>query len=163
MSSTTIHTIGEEQTVALGRRLGALAAPGDIFLLSGELGTGKTCLVRGIAAGLGASDWAASPSFVIIRQYRGRLTLYHMDFYRLEHPQEIADLGIEDYLYADGVCAVEWADRAGDLLPEEHLLITLSYTDREGQRDVVLTVEGHRYNEVVDALLQTSKDGCRWN
>jgi len=158
MSSTTIHTIGEEQTVALGRRLGALAAPGDVFLLSGELGTGKTCLVRGIAAGLGATDCAVSPSFVIIREYRGRLTLYHMDFYRLERPEEIADLGIEDYLCGDGVCAGEWAARARGLLPEEHLGLTLSYAGREDEREMVISSRGSRYDDIVRSLVEASKD-----
>jgi len=158
MSSTTVYTIGEEQTVALGRTLGALAAPGDVFLLSGALGTGKTCLVRGIAAGLGAADCPASPSFVIIREYRGRLTLYHMDFYRLERPEEIADLGIEDYLYGDGVCAVEWAERAQGLLPEEHLGLTLNYASHEDEREVVISSAGSRYNDMMRALGETSKD-----
>jgi tRNA threonylcarbamoyladenosine biosynthesis protein TsaE len=160
MSTTTIHTVGEEQTVALGRRLGTLANPGDVFLLSGELGTGKTCLVRGVAAGLGASDCASSPSFVIIREYRGRLTLYHMDFYRLERPEEIADLGIEEYLYGGGICAVEWAERAAGLLPEEHLGLTLSYASGEGERDIVVTSAGSRYDAVVAALQNAPRDVC---
>ena len=158
MKSITIHTTTEEQTVALGHRLGAMASAGDVFLLSGELGTGKTCLVRGIAAGMGASDCASSPSFVIIRQYQGRLTLYHMDFYRLERAEEIADLGIDEYLYGDGVCAVEWAERAAGLLPAEYLRITLSYATVEGQRDIVLSAAGSRYDAMMDRLLAPPQD-----
>jgi len=152
MKSITVHTNSEEQTVALGRRLGAVAMAGDVFLLSGELGTGKTCLVRGIAAGMGISDCASSPSFVIIRQYQGRLTLYHMDFYRLERAEEIADLGIDEYLYGDGVCAVEWAERAAGLLPAEHLRLSLGYGAVEGQRDIVFSAAGSRYEAIIDRL-----------
>jgi len=158
MKSITIHTTTEEQTVALGRRLGAMASAGDVILLSGELGTGKTCLVRGIAAGMGVSDYASSPSFVIIREYTGRLTLYHMDFYRLERAEEIADLGIDEYLYGDGVCAVEWAERAVGLLPAEHLRISLSYATLEGQREIVLSAAGSRYDNVMDRLLAYPQD-----
>lgn len=158
MKSITVHTTTEEQTVALGRRLGEMASAGDVFLLSGELGTGKTCLVRGIAKGMGVSDYASSPSFVIIRQYQGRLTLYHMDFYRLERPEEIADLGIDEYLNGEGVCAVEWAERASGLLPAEHLHIALSYAALEGQRSIVLSAAGSRYGTIVDRLLTHPQD-----
>jgi len=158
MKSITVHTTSEEQTVALGRRLGAVASAGDVFLLSGELGTGKTCLVRGIAAGMGIPDYASSPSFVIIRQYQGRLALYHMDFYRLERVEEIADLGIDEYLCGDGVCAVEWAERAAGLLPAEHLRISLSYAAVEGQRDIVLSAAGSHYDAMMDRLLAHPQD-----
>ena len=127
MTKAQLTTFSEAGTRALGRAIGSSAEPGDVVLLSGELGTGKTCLVRGMATGLGAADNAFSPSFVLVREYKGRLTLYHMDFYRLEHAEEIADLGIEDYLDGDGVCAIEWAERAESLLPSEHIAVELSY------------------------------------
>ncbi len=160
MRTLAIHTVGEEETAALGRSLGGGAAVGDVILLSGELGTGKTCLVRGIAAGLGVVDCASSPSFVIVRQYRGRLTLYHMDFYRLERPEEVADLGIEDYLYGDGVCAVEWAERGSGLMPVECLDVMLRYASKEGERDIVLTAHGSRYEAILDGLQREMWGTC---
>ena len=91
--------------------MGELVQSGDIFLLTGDLGTGKTCLTQGIARGLGIEEYAFSPSFVIIREYHGRLPLYHIDFYRLDNIDEIADLGLEEYFYSKGVCVIEWAEK----------------------------------------------------
>ena len=87
-----------EETQQLGRRIGELAAAGDVYLLSGELGTGKTCLTQGIAWGLRIEEYALSPTFVIMREMYGRLALYHVDLYRLDDVAEIADLGLDDYL-----------------------------------------------------------------
>ncbi len=158
MTTLTLQTHCEEQTVALGHRLGALSQAGDLFLLSGELGTGKTCLVRGIAAGLGVSVRAFSPSFVLVRQYPGRLLLYHMDFYRLDQLAEIADLGLEDYLYSDGVCAIEWAERAQGLLPDEHLRFALRYIPSDEQaRTIQITAEGERYEELLEEVSRSAR------
>ena len=155
---------GESSTVFLGRQLGAIAVEGDVFLLSGELGAGKTCFIRGIAAGLGVSEHAFSPSFVLVREYHGRLDLYHMDFYRLDRPAEIADLGIDDYLYGDGVCAIEWAERAGALLPESNLTVELSYvSDSADDRIIAFTARGKRYEMVLESLVADAKDVVLWN
>jgi len=148
-----------EQTQQLGRRLGQLAQAGDVFLLTGNLGSGKTCLTQGIAWGLGVKEYAFSPSFVLIREYSGRLPLYHVDFYRLDREQEIADLGLEDYLYGRGVCVVEWADKGLSLMPPERLLINLSYVS-ENERAVSFEPKGHRYNKVLGTLKTELK---KWN
>jgi tRNA threonylcarbamoyladenosine biosynthesis protein TsaE len=101
----------EEETSAIGERLGASLRQGDVVLLYGELGAGKTAFVRGLARGLGAaSDDVSSPTFTLIQEYAGRVTLYHVDLYRLE-PKEIPDLGLEDLVLGDGVVAIEWAER----------------------------------------------------
>ena len=164
MTTLTLRTRHEEQTVALGHRLGELSEAGDLFLLSGELGTGKTCLIRGLAAGLGVSVRAFSPSFVLVRQYQGRLLLYHMDFYRLEQPAEIADLGIDDYVYGDGVCAIEWAERARGLLPDEHLSLTLHYVPSDEQtRTIRITAEGERYEELLEKVSRSAGAMRLWN
>ncbi|HUS04112.1 MAG TPA: tRNA (adenosine(37)-N6)-threonylcarbamoyltransferase complex ATPase subunit type 1 TsaE [Dehalococcoidia bacterium] len=142
-----------EQTQLLGSYLGKLAQRGDIFLLVGDLGTGKTCLVQGIAYGLGIKEYAFSPSFVIIREYHGRLPLFHVDFYRLGHVEEIANLGLEEYLYGEGICAVEWAEKGIRVLPQDSLLIQLSYVPTcEIQRVIVLKPEGQRYLELIKQL-----------
>jgi len=164
MTEATLKTDSESGTRALGQAIGALAQPGDVLLLSGELGTGKTCLVRGIAAGIGAPANAFSPSFVLVREYKGRLTLYHMDFYRLDNTEEIADLGIDDYLDGDGLCAIEWAERAKSLLPAEHLAVYLSYDpELPDARTVVLSASGKRYNYLVALLRQQTWEDMRWN
>jgi tRNA threonylcarbamoyladenosine biosynthesis protein TsaE len=112
MNQLEITSRSPEETQALGARLGKLARPGDCFLLVGKLGAGKTCLTQGIARGLGIREYAASPSFVVVRELYGRLPLYHMDLYRLENIEEIADLGLDDYFYGQGVSVVEWGKRA---------------------------------------------------
>jgi tRNA threonylcarbamoyladenosine biosynthesis protein TsaE len=119
----------------------------------GDLGTGKTCLTQGIAHGLGIKEYAFSPSFVIVREYYGRLPLYHIDFYRLDHIEEIADLGLEEYLYGNGVCVIEWAEKELQLLPQRNLLITLCYSSScETQRTISLKPQGERYLELVRQL-----------
>ncbi|OGN90046.1 MAG: tRNA (adenosine(37)-N6)-threonylcarbamoyltransferase complex ATPase subunit type 1 TsaE, partial [Chloroflexi bacterium RBG_13_46_9] len=90
------------------------------YLLVGQLGAGKTCLTQGIAWGLGIEEYTLSPSFVIMRELHGSLPLYHMDFYRLDNINEIADLGLDDYLYGRGVCVIEWAEKGMDILPDDH-------------------------------------------
>ena len=140
-----------EETQALGRALGEAARPGDVFLLVGELGAGKTCLVQGIAWGLGVEGWAASPSFVLVREHQGRLPFYHIDFYRLESALAAAELGLDDYLCGEGVVAVEWADRAMEALPPEHLLVELEHRSERG-RSIRLEPRGQRYEELVSQL-----------
>ena len=140
-----------QQTQQLGVRLGKLAQSGDIFLLVGGLGTGKTCLTQGIARGLNIKEYAVSPSFVIVRELYGRLPLYHVDLYRLEHVEEIVDLGLDDYLYGNGVCVVEWAERGLSILPSKRLLIEISYLS-DNQRSLRLKPSSKRYLELVTQL-----------
>ena len=140
-----------EDTQQLGRYLGESAQPGDVYLLSGKLGAGKTCLTQGIAWGLGGTEYAASPTFVLVREMPGRLPLYHIDLYRLDNLEEIADLGLDDYFYGRGVCVVEWAEKGLGVLPTEHLQIKINYTG-ETERRLVLTPCGKRYEELLHHL-----------
>jgi len=144
-----------EQTQRLGTHIGELALPGDIFLLIGELGTGKTCLTQGIAWGLNIKEYALSPSFVIIRELHGRLPLYHIDLYRLDHVEEIVELGLDDYLYGKGVCVVEWAEKGLSILPAEHLLIQISYLS-DTERSFQLKSSNKRYLEILAQLKHLS-------
>ena len=106
-----IFTSSEAETSAAGERLAARLRPGDVLLLHGDLGGGKTAFVRGLARGLGASpEDVSSPTFTLIQEYRGRVTLYHVDLYRLQ-PVEVADLGLDDLMSAEAIVAVEWAER----------------------------------------------------
>lgn len=128
-----------------------MAQPGHIVLLVGSLGSGKTCLVQGLARGLGIEDSVVSPSFVLLREYHGRLPLYHIDLYRLEKPAEVADLGLEDYLYGAGVSVVEWADRGRGLFPPKHLLIELSFVS-DMERQLIIKPRGQSYQALVAGL-----------
>jgi tRNA threonylcarbamoyladenosine biosynthesis protein TsaE len=115
---------------------------GEVLALYGELGVGKTALVRGIAAGLGAPPrLVSSPTFVLIHEYRGRLALAHADLYRVESPAEIRDLGLSDYLDGRAVVAIEWAEKAGPELPDERLEVRISYR-RRSTRMITLKATG---------------------
>ena len=123
-----IHTDTAEATRQVGEIIGQEAAPGDIYLLTGPLGAGKTCLTQGIARGLGVPGYARSPTFVLVTRYQGRLTIHHADLYRIDHPAEAWDLGLEDIMSAgEEILIVEWADRAADIFPEHALWIDLDY------------------------------------
>ena len=153
----------QEQTRELGRALGKLAQSGDVFLLVGNLGVGKTCLTQGIAWGLGISEYTMSPSFVIVREYQGRLPLYHMDLYRLENVAEVADLGLDEYFYGRGVSVVEWADRAIKLLPRDNLTGVMEYAGID-ERVINLEANGGRYKKLVSDLYASLEgDGRAWN
>ena len=142
-----------EETRELGRRLGALLLPGDFIALTGELGSGKTLLVRGAAEGAGATDPASSPSFALLNLYRGgRVLLQHLDLYRLTGPAELFALGFEDLLAEPAATQCEWADRAGPLLPSERLEIALSPAGPAARR-AELTPHGARGGQLLDALL----------
>ncbi len=151
MNRIKLISQSSEQTQKLGARIGELALPGDIFLLVGKLGTGKTCLTQGIARGLDIKDYVLSPSFVIIRELYGRLPLYHIDLYRLDYIEEIEALGLDDYLYGNGVCVVEWAEKGLTALPGEHLLIQIDYLSDTG-RSFYLKPSGQHYRKLVAQL-----------
>jgi tRNA threonylcarbamoyladenosine biosynthesis protein TsaE len=140
-------------TEAFGRRLGGLLFPGAVVALVGQLGAGKTHLVRAVAEGLGLADGrvVSSPTFVLIQEYPARLPVYHFDAYRLRGEAEFAELGAHEYFEGDGVCLVEWADRVRGALPAEHLRITLTVTG-ENSRRAAVEATGERYEEVVKAL-----------
>ncbi len=140
-----------EQTQQLGSQLGKLAQVGDVFLLVGDLGSGKTCLTQGIAWGIGVKEYAFSPSFVLVREYHGRLPLYHIDLYRLDNIEEIVDLALEEYFYGNGICVVEWAEKGMPVLPQENLLITLSYVSATDRR-LRLEPNGGHHTKLVEFL-----------
>lgn len=145
-----------EKTQRLGEELGRLAQPGDVFLLTGKLGTGKTCLTQGIAWGLGIEGYATSPTFVLVNEYRGRLPMYHVDLYRLDSVAEVTDLGLDDYLYGKGLCVVEWADKTQDVLPPQNLSIRIDFID-DTDRRLELKPHGERYAELISQIKQGIK------
>jgi tRNA threonylcarbamoyladenosine biosynthesis protein TsaE len=151
MNTFKLVTHSAEQTQNLGISLGKLAEPGDIYLLIGDLGAGKTCLTQGLAYGLDIQEYTLSPSFVIMRELYGRLPLYHMDFYRLDNIAEISDLGLDDYLFGKGVCVIEWANKGLTVLPEAHLVIKIDYL-ADNERSFVIEPKGERYIRMLTKL-----------
>jgi tRNA threonylcarbamoyladenosine biosynthesis protein TsaE len=151
VKSLEIVSNSPEQTRKIGTMLGELAAPGDVILLVGSLGAGKTCLTQGIARGLGIPEYTASPSFVLVREYQGKLPLYHVDLYRLDRIEEVAQLGLDDYLYGKGVCVVEWADKGLSVLPQEHLLVEMQIVSPL-KRKLSFMPEGTRYLKMLSKL-----------
>ncbi|MGI6737001.1 MAG: tRNA (adenosine(37)-N6)-threonylcarbamoyltransferase complex ATPase subunit type 1 TsaE [Anaerovoracaceae bacterium] len=129
----------EEDTKAFAQQLAQDARPGQVIALRGDLGTGKTALTRFLAQALGVREHITSPTFTIVREYRsGRLPLYHFDVYRIEDPEEMFELGYEEYFYGDGLCVIEWADRIAELLPEDTLDIRLEYGSTPQERLVTV-------------------------
>jgi tRNA threonylcarbamoyladenosine biosynthesis protein TsaE len=126
-----------EETIALGERLSRGLRPGDCLALVGELGAGKTTLIKGIARGLGISeDEVISPTFMLIREHRGgRLPLYHVDAYRISRPEELQEIGLEEYLLSDeGITVIEWADRVRKIIPPGCIWIKIEIISPDGRR-----------------------------
>jgi tRNA threonylcarbamoyladenosine biosynthesis protein TsaE len=149
-----IITHSPKQTFQIGQRLGSLLRSGDVVCLQGELGSGKTCMTQGIGAGLHVAGVIHSPTFVFINEHApvdSGPYLYHVDLYRVGDFIEALALGLEDYLYGDGVTVVEWAERAADVMPPERLWITLTYLDYTKRR-LLFKASGEHYRQVVLTL-----------
>ncbi|MDY6954707.1 MAG: tRNA (adenosine(37)-N6)-threonylcarbamoyltransferase complex ATPase subunit type 1 TsaE [Thermodesulfobacteriota bacterium] len=142
-----------QETVAFGLRLGEHLTTGMFVALNGKLGSGKTCLVQGIARGLNVPEglYVTSPSYSLINEYPGRLRLFHIDLYRLDDPGELEDLGLEEILRQDGVTVVEWADKMAGTLPEERLSVSLSIV-ADQTRAILLTGYGPEAVSLVGLL-----------
>ena len=136
-------THSEAETLQLGKLLAEYLKPGDVLALKGDLGSGKTCLTRGICEGLHVTDPVTSPTFVLINEYEnGRIPVYHFDFYRLNSVDEIFDLGLNDYFDKDGVCLIEWPENSLKLLPEHYITIRLKNLFESGDefsREIEIT------------------------
>ena len=152
--SSTLELISNspEETQGIGRLLGTQAQPGDVFLLVGPLGAGKTCLTQGIAWGLGVVEHARSPTFVIVTHYVGQLTIHHVDLFRIEDVTEALDLGLYEYLNGEDICVVEWAEKASAIFSDQCLWIEMEYGDEEPVRTLKLHTEGLRYDPLMTAL-----------
>ncbi len=151
----TITTRNPEDTFGLGARIGSMLDRGDVVALVGELGAGKTWLSKGIAAGLGVPDheYVNSPAFDLIHEYRGRIKAYHMDFYRLDYLSDEDHAWLAEYLYGDGACIIEWADKFAAELLEDHLRIEISYgPESANERRIGVLAVGERYGALVRRL-----------
>jgi tRNA threonylcarbamoyladenosine biosynthesis protein TsaE len=154
-----VLTTSSEETGALGRSLGEIVKRPSVILLEGELGAGKTCLIQGLARGLGVPEGqpVTSPSYALMNHYRGRLDLYHFDLYRLFNTDDVLDLGFDEYLAGTGVTVVEWADRVPGLTPEG-LWIHLSYRDNDF-REVAFRARGGEAEDLLEILVRHWQQG----
>ena len=127
-----------EATQTFGKHMGQMAKVNDVFLLTGPLGAGKTCLTQGIVWGLGCQEYARSPTFMLATIYQGRLPIYHLDLFRIESSLELLDIGVEEYLEGEGVCIIEWADKTNDIFPVDSIKINLEYTRNRSHRKITI-------------------------
>jgi tRNA threonylcarbamoyladenosine biosynthesis protein TsaE len=145
-----LETRSAAETRAVGQALGALLTGGEVVALGGALGAGKTCFVQGLAAGLGVSgdEPVISPTFVLLREYAGRLRLHHLDAYRLAGPDELYDLGFAELAAAGGVVAIEWAERVAALLPADACCVELEHAGADRRRIAVRWSDARRLSEL---------------
>lgn len=133
-----------EDTMSIGKQIGKLAGKGDIICLTGDLGTGKTHMSKGIAEGLGIDEHITSPTFNIVNEYHsGRLTLYHFDVYRVNDPDEIYAIGFDEYIFGEGVSLIEWANYIEELIPNEYLYINIKKMPEKGENFRKITIESY--------------------
>lgn len=159
MDEARFLTKETDETIALGARLGALLQAGDVLVLTGDLGAGKTQLTKGMAQGMGIVDDVTSPTFNILMVYEGAdMPLYHFDLYRLDDPDQLEDIGFYDALEGDGPCVIEWGEQFSDQIGPERLDVYLTRLDdraeagEEPPREVRLVAHGARAEELVAAL-----------
>jgi len=149
-----IKTYSQDETVQVGKALGSILEKGDVVLLSGDLGTGKTALTKGIASALGVEDYITSPTFTIVNEYSAEVPLYHFDVYRIADPDEMYDIGFEEYLYGDGVVVIEWAELIKDILPHEFIWVKIRKNPELGldAREIDIEFIGEKYEGYINRL-----------
>jgi len=152
MQLKEVTSESQKETMQLGARLAKLLKPGDIVCLYGDLGTGKTTFVKGMAKGLKISETEVhSPTFVLMNLYEGRVPLFHFDFYRLDDIQQIGMIGYDEFLYDDGIAVVEWAEKLKSLTPKEYLHIQLKHQNHN-KRLIRMSARGQRYQQVIENI-----------
>jgi tRNA threonylcarbamoyladenosine biosynthesis protein TsaE len=141
----TIITKSPEETIALGEKIGSMLKKGDVIALQGTLAAGKTTITKGIALALGIDEDVTSPTFTLISEYSGTMPLYHMDVYRLDTTEDFVSLGVEELLYGDGVCVVEWSEKVMNELPPTTIIVKL---EAMGDGSRLVTVDNWKYGEL---------------
>lgn len=141
----TTRTSGADATRRLAAAVAELARPGDVVLLAGDLGAGKTAFAQGFGVALGVTDPITSPTFTLANRYDGRLPMHHLDVYRLNRLEEVSDLGLEEFLDDDGVVLIEWGDRITPVLPADFLEVRLSLGDGDDDRVLTFAAVGPRW------------------
>lgn len=145
------NSAGDTQTI--GKIIGKYLRSGDVVALIGELGSGKTCITRGIARGVGVSEKyrITSPTFTLLNEYPGRITLYHLDIYRLSGSPDLEEMGYEEYFYSNGVIVIEWAEKIKEILPEGCFNIYLKYLDKN-KRELKISGRGNTIEKISEEL-----------
>lgn len=146
MKVLKVKTSSEAETIELGRRMGESLKRGDVVGCMGELGAGKTTLIKGIALGLGVRTPIRSPSFIIITEYKGRFPIYHIDLYRIENTHQIRGEDILEYLYSDGVVLVEWAERVWHIMPPETIKVVIRNL---GEKRRLIEIYSQRFRDLI--------------
>ena len=141
----TFTTKSQEETIALGQKIGSKLKKGDIIAMQGTLAAGKTTITKGIAQALGITDTITSPTFCLISEYYGKMPLYHMDVYRLEGAEDFINLGIDDMLYGDGVCLIEWSEKIMSELPKKTIIVRLN-SQQDNSR--IIEIENWPYGDL---------------
>jgi len=137
----TVESYSPGETRALAKKLGESAEAGQIYTLDGDLGTGKTVFAKGFAEGLGITEIVNSPTFTIVQSYEGgRLAMHHFDVYRIADPEEMDEIGYEEYFFGDGVCLVEWADQIAGLIPEDAVRVRIEKDPEKGEDYRIITI-----------------------
>lgn len=146
----TFITKNQEETIAVGEKLGKLLKPGDVVLLTGDLSAGKTTFTKGIGKAIGVKKIINSPTFTIVKEYRGdEFTLYHLDLYRLDGLNQ--DFDLEEYIQSDGICVIEWPYQVKELIPDEYIKVSLKLTG-ESNRSIEITFVGDHYKDLEEVL-----------
>lgn len=145
-----------EDTIRLGKNIGRVLRAGDVICLSGDLGTGKTALTNGIAKALEIDSYITSPTFTLVNEYQGKLPLYHFDVYRISDPDEMFDIGFEEYLNGSGVTIIEWGEMITDILPKDKIVINIKKNLREGMdvREISLDFIGDKYSGYKEKIIK---------
>lgn len=152
MNTLAAQTHSSAETFSLAARVGTILRAGDVVALVGDLGVGKTVFAKGIARALGIDEEVVSPTFTLVREYEAPLPLVHVDVYRLDHLQELHDVGFDELVGGRSVTVVEWGDRVGALLPAERLDVVLTHGDDDDDRVVVFEPAGRSWAARSDAL-----------
>ena len=149
----TYNTKSPEETFNLGKKISALLKEGDIIAFEGELGAGKTCLIKGIAKGLEIKENVTSSSFVLMRPFEGKLPVYHFDLYRLSKREELIDIGYEEFIFSNSVSLIEWAEKMGDWIGENYLTIKIEYDENDPlSRFIYFNANGERYKKLIENI-----------
>ena len=155
-----VKTRSYEETIEFGKKLGGILAPNDLICLSGDLGTGKTALTQGIAKSLGINSYITSPTFTIVNEHQGKYPLFHFDVYRIADPDEMFDIGFEEYLSSEGVSVIEWGELIRDILPHDIININVKKALEESLDTRLIEVDfvGDRYSNYQKRLEEILKN-----